>query len=381
MKTKYTGFLLVVLMGFTGVNGLWAQQDTIRQERIVSVPITWELVNTIRDAIEKSDAPRYYLSTTINIIPPVPKEDDYRIVNGNFVFNSMNPPDPIPEAERVIITTADPGTRNRFFDYPRGRESFEIKFEKKYNGEDVVLVFERNLHRNCFELVSIMVDNKKQNLFFQRERPHLNIHLVDSRNAVINTNSIPAPITVGSTNPHSVFQTPAGRIIIGSNTIFIEGPGSLSNRGAIVNYILRQGNPAVSRSYLEALIDTYIREAEKERINHDIAIAQMLHTTNFLRNEQRWVSYNYAGFTHTPGWSGRFRDMTEGVQAHIQHLKGYASYEQPRVIVDPRWGALRNFRGTIKTLDAMAMIWMPNDADYGNTITGIIGDLHRASFR
>jgi len=168
----------------------------------------------------------------------------------------------------------------------------------------------------------------------------------------------------------------------GSRVIKIEDRGSL-RKSDIVNYIVGEKNPAISRGYVEKLIDTYIQEAEKEGINPDLAIAQMCYVTNFLKNEMLIVDYNYAGLAPISE-EGRIRlnTMTQGVLAHIQHLKGYTSnvswnqLQEP--LVDPRWNMLDDIRGTIKTLDGLSKRWSPyNFMEYENKIIGIIEDLHR----
>jgi hypothetical protein len=138
---------------------------------------------------------------------------------------------------------------------------------------------------------------------------------------------------------------------------------------------------------IEPLITIYINEAREEGINPYLAIAQMLHRTNFLRNEQLIKNHNYAGLANIPGeWNGIFprkmRDgRTEGVRAHIQHLKGYSSRNQPKTpIVDPRFKILeRNgYIGKAKTLEQLYGWWVPapNSRDYINSVRGIINEMY-----
>jgi hypothetical protein len=73
----------------------------------------------------------------------------------------------------------------------------------------------------------------------------------------------------------------------------------------------------------------------------------MLHWTNNLKNRERVDTRNYGGLSRIGNWNGRFPGMTEGVQAHIQHLKGYANERPRHDIVDPRYQLAvdRGFRG------------------------------------
>jgi len=75
--------------------------------------------------------------------------------------------------------------------------------------------------------------------------------------------------------------------------------------------------------------------------------------------------------------------MTEGVRAHIQHLKGYSSSikssELKEPLVDPRWNILDPFRGKIKTLDELSVKWIPNNSEYTRKIENIINEMRRFS--
>jgi len=155
----------------------------------------------------------------------------------------------------------------------------------------------------------------------------------------------------------------------------------------IITYVRRR-NPSVDREMLNRLIQTYISEAGYEGVNIYIAIAQMLYATNFLTNQQRVRSNNYAALSATSNWNGSFPDMrgmtgmTRGVRAHIQHLKGYASRERlQRPPVDPRYDILRDlgYLGTVTTFDDLYTVWTQNSEYYGYRIDEILNDLYRYS--
>jgi len=157
----------------------------------------------------------------------------------------------------------------------------------------------------------------------------------------------------------------------------IEAAGSL-NQEDVVAYI-RSQNPVLRNRDIEPVVQAYFKEAAIEGINHDIAIAQMLHATNFFKNRQRTASYNYAGFINTPGWSGSFKTMEEGVRAHIQHLKGYASrspLSSPKV--DPRYDLLEKlgYRGNVKTFDQLYKAWTQNPVNYKKNIEAKLESLY-----
>jgi len=163
--------------------------------------------------------------------------------------------------------------------------------------------------------------------------------------------------------------------------IRIEDSGSMS-KSAIVNYI-RNKNPAVSVMEVENLIDTYFREAEKEGINQDLAVAQMLYITKYMDNKELINVNNYAGLDPVSGQAVRFDNMQDGVRAHIQHLKGYSSNinssQLKETLTDPRWDMLNDFRGTIKTLDGLSTKWAPNNSEYQKNIENIIYEMRRFS--
>jgi len=191
-------------------------------------------------------------------------------------------------------------------------------------------------------------------------------------------------------------QPPAGDIIINiteiaggntenqpppSNTVTIETQGSLS-KSAVINYI-KNVNPAVSGKDVENLIDTYFREAEKEGINHDLAIAQMLFITKSLTKKGLTDVHNYAGLNVIDKKAVRFKNMTEGVRAHIQHLKGYSSNinssELKEPLIDPRWNILNDFRGKIKTLEELSIKWAPGNSEYARKIENIMNEMRSFS--
>ena len=151
----------------------------------------------------------------------------------------------------------------------------------------------------------------------------------------------------------------------------IDGP-SYVNRKGIAAYVMHQ-NAFVNRETLNRLIDTYIYEAEIEGINLDIAIAQMLYTTNFLGKQEIMSTNNYGGLKDC-----RFYNLPEGVRAHIQHLKGYATNEPPKgKCVDPRYDILKEKRylGSSPTVNGLSNKW--SNAEYANKINDILGKMYQ----
>ncbi|GBU28041.1 hypothetical protein R84B8_01599 [Treponema sp. R8-4-B8] len=97
--------------------------------------------------------------------------------------------------------------------------------------------------------------------------------------------------------------------------LYLTENSSLSHN-TITAYIMSK-NPSMSRQDVERLINTYILEAQKESINYEIAIAQMLYATKFLKNRKLLVTHDYMGLNN----GNKYNNMTEGVRAHIRYLK------------------------------------------------------------
>ena len=191
----------------------------------------------------------------------------------------------------------------------------------------------------------------------------------------------------GSSQGGMTGQQGSQSIVNGNSTVnrhsrSLMGSGML-NRNVIVSYIVSK-RTAMNRQQIEALVTTYTREADAEGINVDIAIAQMLHWTDFLRNRERVATHNYGGLSRTDGWNGSFphlmRDgMTEGVRAHIQHLKGYAGVPlNRREIVDPRYRLAFERGSHGMRFETLYRYWSA-DPHYGQNIENILDELYRFS--
>jgi hypothetical protein len=147
---------------------------------------------------------------------------------------------------------------------------------------------------------------------------------------------------------------------------------------AIVNFI--QYYSRLPRSEIESIVSIYILEAKKERVNHDIAIAQMCYATQFLNNRTLLINRNYSGLS-----DAIFTDKTIGIRAHIQHLKGYATRDDrfSEAIVDPRFymAGFVCLRGTITVFDDLFFsAWSPGNAlNYGRNVKSILDSLYQYS--
>jgi len=308
--------------------------------------LTWDLVNLIQNSGKRLNELNFYLSKPFTMV--ISEQYDppkVEIQNGALIM-------PDKGQTQTIIFTGNQSGKLHEFPVSGSRDIFEVVFQA--GSRDVALKFKRN-RQNYFELFSAVIDTRPYTLRSDTEV----IQLAISSNIA------------GQNEVQAFPSAQAGR------SGFVEGKGSL-NKNQIIAYIKKQ-NPSINDNLLNKLIDTYIEEAAFENINHDIAIAQMLYATSFLKN-QRVSSHNYGGLVELPNWNGKFASVTEGVRAHIQHLKGYASVTMNnKQIVDPRYYLLINLKylGTVKTFDQLYARWSANPAGYKKSIEKILDGLNR----
>jgi hypothetical protein len=138
-----------------------------------------------------------------------------------------------------------------------------------------------------------------------------------------------------------------------------------------------------NNSYLDSvfvvkLVKTYIIECRREGVNYDIAFCQMCLETGFLRftgSVSRFQN-NFCGLGATNAYTAGdwFGTMEEGVRAHIQHLKAYASIDPiTPPYADKRLVHVR--RGTVFTIHDLTGRWAADPA-YGEKINSLLNQLY-----
>ena len=177
---------------------------------------------------------------------------------------------------------------------------------------------------------------------------------------------------------------------IPQNIILAAGERGYLTQNAVVDFITKYSRPPswFGRGDIESLVTAYFREAGNERVNPDIAIAQMWHATQSLTHYGLLRNCNYANLEPVRGvqgmseWDGTFSNINTGVRAHIQHLKGYASEERPQDIVDPRYEILakNNFLGRGDTVSKLCAIWSRDAAKYQNNLNDILNSMYQHQF-
>lgn len=145
--------------------------------------------------------------------------------------------------------------------------------------------------------------------------------------------------------------------------IKIMGNGMLKKE-QLMDFLLKH-NASIDTVYLKQLVKIYIEESQKEGVNHDVAFIQMCHETDFLKYtgvvkpEQK----NFCGLgtinENTPG--EYFESEEEGIRAHIQHLKAYASKQElNHDLVDARFYYVQ--RGVAPVVEELTGKWATDPA-------------------
>ena len=142
-------------------------------------------------------------------------------------------------------------------------------------------------------------------------------------------------------------------------------------------FMLRNNNQA-DTNVVKRLVKYYINEANREGVNYEVAFCQMCLETGFLKFEGSVSRFqnNYCGLGCADIWSSGdwFASMQEGVRAHIQHLKAYASLDPVRSpLVDPRFSNVT--RGSVIIVTELTGKWA-TDPEYGQKISTLIHKLY-----
>jgi len=181
------------------------------------------------------------------------------------------------------------------------------------------------------------------------------------------------PIDGGTSfDPEGLQRPPIPELILGQGIISAED----------MSVFLINTNPDIQSDFVRDLAQIYTEEAYMEGINHDVAFAQMILETGYLRfgGLVSFEMYNFAGLGSTgPGHPGlSFPDARTGVRAHIQHLKAYAS-EEPlnQILVNPRYFFVN--LGSSPSISGLAGTWAA-DPLYADKINNILERLYFFSF-
>lgn len=152
----------------------------------------------------------------------------------------------------------------------------------------------------------------------------------------------------------------------------IMGEGKLTEQQMHSFFLSNSDSAGISR--LSDKILLYMQECRAEGVNHDIAFIQMCHETGFLKYNGVVSAdqNNFCGLgtvnNDTPGES--FKTAREGIRAHIQHLKAYASHDTlNNKLIDKRFDFVE--RGSAKVIKELTGKWAA-DPKYDRKLLGLI---------
>lgn len=171
--------------------------------------------------------------------------------------------------------------------------------------------------------------------------------------------------------------------ILSENKVAIMGKAK-ATKNQMKQYLLSiNPNPQINCT-VDELVEFYLQEGEIEGIRGDVAFAQALKETGYFKYggivhpEQN----NYAGLgalnNNKPGEAASFTTPQVGIQAQIQHLKGYATFEPPfQRIVDPRYQILKDslLLGTAPYVTDLNGKWAYPGVGYGESIIKILNNI------
>lgn len=135
---------------------------------------------------------------------------------------------------------------------------------------------------------------------------------------------------------------------------------------------------------LKKFCQMYYNECKKEGIRAEVAFAQAMHETNFLRygGDVQISQYNFAGIGATGGGAqgNSFSSVRVGIRAQIQHLKAYANSDPlSQLCVDPRFDRVQ--RGCAPYVEWLSIPVNPNGKGwatnpvYGSALRKMIDEL------
>ncbi len=183
---------------------------------------------------------------------------------------------------------------------------------------------------------------------------------------------LPESLPMISTDYHNHFPNP--RSFEHSKDIMTKG---LLPKSRLVSF-LYLNNQSLSLEEIEKIATLYIKESAIEGVNHDIAFIQMCLETGYLKygGDVSRHQNNFCGLGAigggVPGLT--FSTVEEGIRAHIQHLKAYASHDSLKTeLVDTRFGIVK--RGSALNIHDLTGRWAV-DPLYGKKIDKLLATIY-----
>jgi len=375
---KKTAFILAFLACFISYQGIAQtnpnpESNTTSQAAADRILVTPQIVQFILQKNANQEGLKFYpsnkLSLELNekkVTEEIKKENGMIILNTPIVVNELKEIEISKDSEGILTGFPEPADKGN---------KLQISFQ------DVNFIFIRNKQQNCYELFEVNAANKEPINKFS-ELILLYVSGQDNRKVqavskdLVNGNEQPSqkPSTGSNANFSSYIDSTDSAIF----STKIVSTGSLKY-DKVLSYVRDKKNPLLSHMDI-AVIDSYFKLAGS--INVDIAIAQMLYYTDFFRKTERVKTCNYGGLSNTPpNFNGDFKgQVTDGIKAHIQHLRAYAHEPSglQEKIVDPRYDIAYKLGKQGIDFGQVSGYWSVNP-DYGQEIADILRDLYRYS--
>lgn len=169
------------------------------------------------------------------------------------------------------------------------------------------------------------------------------------------------------TTVHKYFQVDAYYAIMGNTNTSVEQMAAYYNANQTYpDYYKNSDAPTI-----EDFCQIYMEECEAEGVRAEVAFAQAMKETGFLRfkGQVKIEQYNFAGIGAVDSGEtapATFSSVREGVRAQVQHLKAYASTESLRnECVDPRFQLVK--RGTAPYVEWLGIKENPYGAGWATS--------------
>jgi len=164
---KNRSLIFIAFLCFLAVSAFSQERGTTRQINRVSV--NWEIVNLLKNSENNLSQLFFFISSPLTIVIRDDSiEPSYQINNGNLLFSEQ-----YLDLMRVDLTVNHAGRLHVFHDKPAGNEIIEIIFTLQ--NRFVTLKFARNVHQDCFDLFSAIINGKPYNLSSETGLPKLMI--------------------------------------------------------------------------------------------------------------------------------------------------------------------------------------------------------------
>jgi hypothetical protein len=308
-----------------------------------------------RDSHELGFA-NFYISADTEFTTYDNQNNDRVGIDGNYYTNT------VPQYKPILIKKTDPG---KFVQNSNNWETIEVNFRNDKD-EDIILTFKRAWYTYQYELESAKID--KIPLFlptFKSDKPLLQIIHISG------PNPNPDPNKRDPGEGYSPLSS-----VSDINNVLDKGNLTRADIPTITDFICGQ-NPKIpysapgkifDRSSVVDIIGIYFEEAEREGINPDLAIAQVIQNLQYFSESKKDFreAHNYGAIINLKAngyWTGSsFISRQIGIRAHIQFLKRSVSgnlNDGNTPIVLPRtiWNDLAVVAGTRKTLDGISRSW------------------------